>query len=313
MKSSTWPNPVAVLVSKDSNSNMLMRELLRPLGWSLHGSTDDVREVATLARKGEISLAIIIDRVELPMSVMLRRILSDPFGRTLPILAFVLQHHSSERKAVESLLTSGIVHNMPLTPSNFQPAFQSLIRKWDVPPLATLRGLMYQNRNPKSFSQLEAVFSKFVSANKLLYLALPPYAALLRRRNKFGEAENKLLDAVKKDPGNIGVLIALGEHYIKAGSPGVGLKLFRSVFTSFNHTSMVLFDMLQTMLIMGELERCQDVLITLMNRGILLEECALTQAKIYFAQGRRVDAERSLTVLEGSFRKMRQSWDWTNS
>ncbi|MFK7871558.1 MAG: tetratricopeptide repeat protein [Oligoflexales bacterium] len=310
MNPSTWSAPSAVLVSHNSSSYMLLRELLRPMGWSVHSVTDSVTEVSRLARMGEVSLVIILDQIELPASYIARRLLSDPFGRTLPVLAFFLQHHIFEEKALKSMLSSGVVLPMPLTPARFHPAFKSLIQMWDVKPYLNLRQMMYQNWKPRNYDQIEAVFLKFIKEQVLLDIIVPPYAALLRRKNQFATAEKLLLQCVSQNPSHLGLLIVLGEHYIKAGSPEVALKLFKNAFVSFNHTTAVLFDLVQCLLVLGELSKAQELLLTLLNRGVQTESCAVAQAKIFFAQGRSTEAERSLMAVDGVYSRMKRSWNW---
>ncbi len=305
-KKSSWPRQTAIVVSDSPNVHMLLRELLRSYNWTVIDATASIDRAVSALRGGQAFLVITDDTIALPVVRHVRHLLSDPIAICTPVLSFLLETHKSETAALSRLGRPQIV-DKPLTPSKFVPGFVQLVRNWEREPLAALRRANYQFLNGNDAVGLRALF-KLLEEEATQPFAAQALAVHLRRLGKVKEAEAILLATLKKAPRDLGTMTALADLYMHAAMPKLSHRLLAGARQAYNQSHVMMPDLVQSALLMGDVDDAIGNLYIMLRGGYMEEEVAGFLARLLFAEGREAEAERVLNTNRGLLKKIQSAW-----
>ena len=81
-----WPNKDVLLVCEDSNYFSIIREILRPLKWTVQLPTTNAQTTREKILSNTFGAIVIVDSGKLPATEILRMIFQSDRGRLCPIL-----------------------------------------------------------------------------------------------------------------------------------------------------------------------------------------------------------------------------------
>ena len=256
-------------------------------------------------RSGVVSLVIIDDSVMKPSSFYVRQFITDPQMICTPMLAFSLADRNIDAAALMKLGCD--VVTKPITPATFLPKFNELIRRWESPPHTTLRKLSYLHTKVAD-EQLLPTLTKLMAEQEIQHLCAQYIAIKLRRQNRFKEAEQILLGAIKRAPKQLSTVLALVDLYFQAGSPKIAYQVLTSARNAHGATRVVVPDLAQAAIMLGRIDEAIDTLqqITKTENPDPLSIDFLS--RLLYAAGRDNEAEQLLNRIGKSFKKFQSAW-----
>ncbi len=305
-KKSTWPRQAAIVISDSPNVHMLLRELLRSYNWTVIDSTPSVDRARELVRQGQAFLVITDDTLQVPSVRHVRYLLSDPLTVCTPVLTFLLEAHKNETTSLTKMGRPQIV-DKPLTPSKFVPGFVQLVKTWEKEPFVSLRKANYQFLGGNDATGLRTLV-KLMETGEVSALCAQSVALHLRRQGKVKEAEKVLLALLKRFPRELGPMMALADLYMHTAMPKLAYRLLIGARGSFGQSMAMMPDLVQAALMMGQIDDAISSLMLMLKAGLADDDSMQFLARLLFAEGREVEAERLLASNRAAFKKIQAAW-----
>jgi DNA-binding response OmpR family regulator len=310
-KKSIWSKQEAIVVSENENFHMMVRQLLRTYNWTTSVSTNSVRDAIDSVRIGKVSLVILDDTRELPAIRTLRAMMADTVCLLTPVLAIISEACTSEISMIQMMGRPGIIQK-PFTPSKFVPVFSQLVKTWEKPPFLNLRSAaddFIQGNTVQGIKKLGALLDN----KEVLSFSAQVIALRYRAAGKLKEAEAILLKTLKLNPRNISIILSLVDLYNEAAMPHLARKFLNVAQNSYTQATSLIPDMVQTDLMMGNLEEAIFLLMPLFNRNALDIRSVNFLARLLLAEGREQEAERVMIEYRGVLKKMSEIWNLEES
>lgn len=304
---SSWPQQSAVVLSHSLNIQMLLKELLRTYGWSISVCTSSFATATASVEKGQATIIIVDDTVELPSVIACRRFLGKAVTASTPILSFLMDSNKLEQDTLARIGIPMMVPK-PLTPSKFVPGFLTLLRKWDTPGLRAMRGASYQI-TAGNIEHAIRIFGKLCQDPTTEGIAAIPLSLCFRQIGKLKAAETTLISALKKQPKNLGLMLSLGDLYMHSCMPQLAHRLFAGAHVAYPRSLCMLPDLVQSALAIGGYEEARTHLHHMIRAEFLAEECVGHLSRVLLADGREFEAETLLQDRKGYFRKFQRAWE----
>ena len=305
-KKSSWQKQTAVVISDSPNMHMLLRELLRPYSWTVSESTSSSKTATNLVRMGAANLIIIDDSLKSPAYLNARYLMADPVTLCTPKLSFLLSARDSEEQAMLKMGIASVVFK-PLTPAKFVPGFAALLRAWEKEPYLSLRRTNYLYLRGEETKAVMAL-ARLMQVPEVHSTCAQAIALHLRRSLKLKEAEKVLLTSLKRSPRELGTILALADLYLHAAMPKLAHKLLLGARTAFSQSMAMVPDLVQSALMLGQLDDAINSLNLVLKRGDIDEMTLSFLGRLMYAEGREGEAERVLTANGGHFKKLHASW-----
>lgn len=305
-KKSSWQKQTAVVISDSPNMHMLLRELLRPYSWTVSESTSSSKIATNLVKMGAANLIIIDDSLKSPAYLNARYLMADPVTLCTPKLSFLLSARDTEEQAILKMGVSSVVFK-PLTPAKFVPGFAALIRNWEKEPYVSLRRTNYLYLRGEETKAVMAL-ARLMQVPEVHSICAQAIAMYLRRSQKLKEAEKVLLTSLKRSPRELGTILALADLYLHAAMPKLAHKLLLGARTAFSQSMAMVPDLVQSALMLGQLDDAIQSLNLVLKRGDIDEMTLSFLGRLIYAEGREGEAERVLTTNGGHFKKLHAGW-----
>ncbi len=286
---------------------MLLRELLRSYAWTVIESTPSVERAVNIIKQGQAHLVIIDDSLPSPAVRHVRYLQSNPITTCTPVLTFLLEAHKGETAALNKIAARLQLVEKPLTPSKFVPGFIHLVKAWEKEPYVTLRKANYQFLSGNNQQGIR-MLAKLAEIEVIRHVCSQALAQHLRIAGKVKEAETILLSALKKNPRELGTMIALADLYMRVGMPKLAYRLLMGARLSFGQSLAVIPDMIQAALLMGSIPEAIECLTILNKAGHNDDETTSFLARLLYAEGREVEAEKILNNNRASYKKIQTGW-----
>ena len=306
-KKSSWPRQAAIVISDSPNVHMLLRELLRSYAWTVIDSTPSVEKAVGLVKQGQAFLIIVDDCIPMPAVRSFRYLLSNPLATCTPALTFLLESHKSETAALSKMAARMQIVDKPLTPSKFVPGFVNLVKSWEKEPYVTLRKANYQFLSGNDQAGMR-ILAKLCEISEITHVCSQALAQHLRVAGRVKEAETILLTALKRSPRELATMIALADLYMHVGMPKLAYRLLIGARTAFGQSMAVIPDMIQASLLMGSVGDAIENLYILHRATPTDDETTSFLARLLFAEGREIDAEKVLNNNRAAFKKIQSGW-----
>jgi hypothetical protein len=285
---------------------MHLRELLRTFGWTVIDSTSRVDQALAAIKQGLAFMLIIDDDHEWPAAIKLRQVMADPIGPLVPTICFVLEAHRSDIEAVRMMGRPRLV-DKPLTPSKFIPGFTDTVKTWENQPFLNLRRTGYAMMSDKSNTDIK-ILEKLVPMEKIGSLAAQSLALRLRATNQHKNAEQLLLQTLKSSPRDFGTMIQLADLYQNFAMPKVAQRLFTAARNAFSGTPILLPDLFQCAMALGDLQTGSDILREMQRQNLMGKLTSQFLARIHLTQGEDSEAEKVISNRI-TFEKIRRAWE----
>lgn len=284
---------------------MMYSQLTQKLHWKVTETTNSPAHAIKQVRNGSVNLVIIDDSVAKPSSYYVRHLLTDPQMLCTPILTFALADRSADAAA---MLRMGCeVVTKPITPAIFQPKLRELIRRWESPGHTTLRKLSYL-QSKLTDAQLLLALTKLMAEQDIQHLCAQYIAIKLRQENKFKEAEQILLSAIKKAPRQLSTVMALVDLYFQAGSPKIAFQILASTRTTNGASRMVASDLAQAAIMLGRIDDAIETLLQITKTETPDPLSIDFLSRLLYAVGRDNEVEQLLKRIGRSFKKFQIAW-----
>ena len=138
-------------------------------------------------------------------------------------------------------------------------------------------------------------------------LAAISLAHTFRSLGKLKQAETILLGALKRAPRDLGLMIAIGDFYMHASMPKLAYRFFAGARNSFPQSMAVIPDLIQTNILMGNLDDAITHLYSMYKQGYV-HPVQDYLARTLFAEGRDEEAERVMHNNKSVFARLQASW-----
>ena len=283
----------------------MLRELIRSFGWTISESTSSIESGVNAIQQGLGYILIVDDSVELPALAATRYLLNDATTCLTPTLCFIQESNRPEAIAMTRIGRPEVTEK-PLTPSKFLPAFSKLIKRWESAPWIGLRQSVYQANNGNLATSIKGLIAA-TQDNVVHSLAAISLAHTFRSLGKLKQAETILLGALKRAPRDLGLMIAIGDFYMHASMPKLAYRFFAGARNSFPQSMAVIPDLIQTNILMGNLDDAITHLYSMYKQGYV-HPVQDYLARTLFAEGRDEEAERVMHNNKSVFARLQASW-----
>lgn len=307
LKRKLWPKQFAVIVSDAPNVHMLIKELIRSFGWTVIESTASVERAVMMIKQGHAAILIADDTPTLPASKVIRYMLQDPVTILTPTLSFLLEGNRAEAGAMQRLMSLQLVEK-PLTPSKFLPAFVNLIKRWEKEPFFHLRRAAHMLTNSNDLSGIKLLI-KLNESPTVQHICAQTLSQILHKQGKIKEAENLLLQSLKRAPRELGTILCLSDLYMRCGMPKLAHRLLLSARTNFGNSMVTIPDLMHAALLMNKIGDAIESLYVLQRSGFCEDETNNYLARLLFSEGRISEAETVLNNNKQSFKRIQVGWE----
>lgn len=303
---SNWNNRGIVLVSRSENMYLVIRELVKIYKWNTTAVTASPKQAVDYVKKNTASMIVIDDTPDNPSPSVIREIMSTPLGCTIPILCLLMDKNEHAAPAISRLGKISVAPK-PITRASFAPMFTRLVSSWESKPLFALRKVVDKVKtapNPIKIMALERL--KGIKQIESLVTRAKALILLEEGRNK--EAEKECLDILLFNPSDLGLIITIGDIYMRSAMPEVAFKIFNSAATRFPNNVLILPDLVQAALFSHRETEALEFLKKQYNMEYMPEKNMTMLGRILFAEGRFDEAALVLGDNRNWYKKIEQSW-----
>jgi Tfp pilus assembly protein PilF len=284
---------------------MVLREILRGLGWTICDLTSSATKALAYIRQGEAKMIILDDTVSMPSLYAARYLMTEPVAVCTPILGLLLPVHATESTVLSRL---GVyLCEKPLTPSKFTPIFNALLRHWEKEPFAALRQAN-THLLAGDYALATLALAKLMGDSATQHLSAHIIAVTLRKSGKLKDAEQVLLKSLKRNPRELTTILALVDLYLCGAMPHLAQKLLSSAQTLYPKSQLLVPDLVQANLMLGHIDAAIDQLSQVLKTNAADTLSVHFLARLLFAEGRETEAEKLLTAHDISFKKFHNAW-----
>jgi tetratricopeptide (TPR) repeat protein len=200
----------------------------------------------------------------------------------------------------------------PLTPSKFLPGFRNLLTKWETRQYLALRMGIHQYLRHGQDAGHNSM-KKLLGLDEIFPLVAQNMSLIYRAKGSLGDAEKILLHALKKNPKDLGLMLALGDLYLKCSMPKMAYRLFQGARIVYGDSMAIFPDLAQAAMLLGELHEAANILLTMYRKEFRVDDTLDFLTRVQMADGRIAEAEKALANKKGHFRKLFESWNQASS
>lgn len=288
------------------NMSMLLRELLRQYRWTVVETTDSVETIIRAVEKGEASLIIVDDAPEMPSTSIVRKLMISPVCIATPTLCFASEDTPSEKIALSHMGPIAITPK-PLTPDKFLPSFKELVKRWEGGYYALLRQAIDQILKGRHETGLRMLtkLNEHAGARPIVASVLAHY---YRYTDNQQTAEKVLLTALRDAPRHLGLIFALSDLYMSSSMPMMAFRLLAGAKTAYGSCTAILVDLVQSTMMLQNLDEAIKFLIELHNRKYMPQNTAHILIRLLYSQGRHEEISKFVS-RHSVVAKLEASWN----
>jgi DNA-binding response OmpR family regulator len=223
-----WPNKDVLLVCEDSNYFSIIREILRPLKWTVQLPTTNAQTTREKILSNTFGAIVIVDSGKLPATEILRMIFQSDRGRLCPILVLTQFTESSDRQLFQKIFNVTI-STKPIIPIKFMAAFKEMLLHWEQPAMHALRQLATIPPGHNTDTLKVSILEKLATDGNAAPVAIQAMMVIMTNQHLYREAEKKLLEYFRTWPGNVAVLAECAWFYLDSRAPHYALKFLNKL------------------------------------------------------------------------------------
>lgn len=303
---SNWIQKNAVILTTSENMVLVVKELIRSVGWNMTGQAKNVEQAIQYIQTGRANLVIIDDRQDLPAISAVRELISHPLGVITPILTFLMDKNLREQNSLSKLAHLKVAPK-PVTPSSFYNSFQNLIRHWDQQEMLAIR--LGASKAAKTDAQTNlAIFTRLSEIASIRDLVARPLSLTQFQMGHIKEAEKTILLRIAEKPSDLGLIITLGHIYLHSAMPKLANRIFKSAYTKNQDSNLLIPDIILSALLMEDYPQCVNFLNILVNREYMPSFTSQFLGRTLFGSGLHRQSAFILGTQDNLFRKIEAQW-----
>ncbi len=299
-------NYSAIVLTTSENMFLVVKEFLKHTKCSVLVQTASVQTALQHLYSGRANLLIIDDGNETPSTAYVREITSDPIGLLTPMLVLLMDKNANETIHLSNLAKIKTARK-PLTPSTFPVAFTKLLNLWSTPEMKDIREKTKLTLTA-SLSDRNTMLQGLLRYPDTACLLTRALALNLHQMGKIKEAEGILLEQMRKNSHDVGLLTTLGHMYLMSGMPLIANKIFSKIHSKFNESTIAIPDLIQTYLILEEFEKTIELFRILYRKEFMPALTSRQLARVLHASGRYKDASYALAQQDNAYRQLENRW-----
>jgi tetratricopeptide (TPR) repeat protein len=288
-KSRFWNNQTVVVLSDESNLFLIIRGLLRALGWAVDITTEQPVLALNEIINQRASCLIVVDTPTSPAAEQMRILFRNPIARLTPVMTLSGTSNKQDILIYNQIFKSAFA-SKPLTPNNFFPSFKKMLQTWEFPAMQALRRVS-QNSQKMSDQEMINILGALASDVSARALALEAEVAILVNNGKLKEAESKLIDEFKIKSNSIHAVTQLAWFYMKCHLPDQALKYFMKLKSAAPMSQIFNLDIASCHLACGNVKDAFAYLKSWHEAHAGNEFAEIQLAKIIVSQGLTSSAE----------------------
>lgn len=278
-----WLTRSVVIYCDSSSVTKQLGELIRSFGWNIALVADSLEESLLAIRQGKAAILIAEEHAEAPFFLTQRRLIADDFGCLTPVLGIVTAHKRFDRELLLKIGSPDIIAK-PLGPATFVPGFSNVLKKWESKLYTAVRASQFKLIRGQREEALRMLtkLTEFAAVQNIAYNFL---AVDLLKAGKPKECERFLLDVINNRPGNMALLILLGQLYLSYSAPRLALNIFTRAQIAFKQTPILLPDIIQAHLMLNNFDTAIGLMQDLVNHDFMRFTMANYLARTLMAAG----------------------------
>ncbi len=303
---SLWLTKSVVVFCDNNSSTKQLGDLLRSFNWNIGAIVNTFEEALNIIRQGKASILIAEESQETPFFITQRQLIGDEIGALTPLLGIVSSNRKSDR---DLLLRIGAPDLMmkPLTPATFVPGFSNVLRKWESKLFTAVRSCQFRLIRGQRDEALK-MLTKLTTFPVVQNLASNALAMDLLKSGKPKECERFLLNAINNRPGNMTLLILLGQLYLTYASPRLALNIFTKAQVAFKQTPILLPDIIQAHLMLNNFDTAISLMQDFLNYNFMRSNMANFLARTFIAAGLQSNVEQLLSDRPDISISVKKAW-----
>lgn len=299
-------NYSAIVLTTSEDMYLVVKEFLKHTKCSVRAQTASVQTALQHLYSGRANLLIIDDGNDNPSTAYVREITSDPIGLLTPMLVLLMDKNINETIHLSHLAKMKIT-SKPLNPSTFPPSFAKLINLWSTNEMKEIREKTKLCLKA-SLGDRNVLLQSLLQYPDTACLIARAIALNLHQMGKIKEAEAILLDYMRKNSQDVGLLTTLAHVYLISAMPLLANKIFAKIHSKFNESTIAIPDLIQTHLVLDEFEKTTDLFRILCKKNYMNSQTLRQLGRILHASGRLKDASYALANQEGIYRQIEIKW-----
>jgi DNA-binding response OmpR family regulator len=305
-RQSTWPKRSAILVGESAHLHALIRQFLKSFQWTVDIQTQSAEEALLEINQGRSYLVIIDDSEATPATEVIRHFASDPLGVLTPVLVLLGDGSLKERVNLSSALPVTVIEK-PLTPSKFGPGFKALLKRWESHDFLALRAAGLQWLKGRK-DLAHALCERLLPREQVRSVASQFVALHLRLSGDIALAEQCLLTSLQKSPQDLGLMIALGDLYLRSAMPKMSRRILEAAKQNYGNSMLIVPDLAQASFMLGEFQEAATWLEIMLEQQYKEETVVTDISRIYFSLGEELKVMTALSSRRKKIEKMLKKW-----
>ena len=249
-KNNLWPNRTAVLIGDEKNLYLVLKELLRALGWQIAVASGGVGAATQMKHEGGASCFIVVDTPTQPATEILRVLFKDSRTRLTPTIVITGGFDRVDRLIYEKIFQVH-VSAKPVTANNLSADFKSLVTLWEQPVMTALRKVSAIADQGNSTTKIE-ILDRLTLHPTAMPFALASLTQILIVQGQYREAEQKLLELCRTNPQNPAMLAYCAWFYLAARIPAQAVRFLTKLKTIAPTSTLLNLDTAAAYLSMGD-------------------------------------------------------------
>lgn len=307
-----WPVRRCVTISGAHRAHdEEVKDRLKRRGWDIGGRTNNIQRGIKEVIEGRASIIIVEDSHELPVPAVLRRLITNKVTLLTPIMTMPSQATINEKYCFGTIGSPTIVEK-PWTPSRIIDEFEFMILKWsqdDLFPAFRAATELRQGRRQSCIKMLSGLTEQ---EDQVVGSMAACALALFFRESNLKTAEKILLSYLGRVRKNIGVMLSLVDLYLESAMPDYALRLLKNAMTVYSNPKMLLPDLIQTHLMLGNLKETIPLLQRMAREKYMDEVARLYLPRVLYAEGLRAHFESCLAAAPAKIKLYDEAWSGDN-
>jgi len=257
-RNNLWPDRTAVLIGDEKNLYLVLKELLRALGWKIAVASGGVGAATQMKHEGSASCFIVVDTPTQPATEILRVLFKDSRTRLTPTIVITAGFDRVDRLIYEKIFQVHISAK-PVTANNLSAAFKSMVALWEQPVMTALRKVSAISDQGNAAKKIE-VLDRLTLHPTAMPFALASLTQILIDQGQYREAEQKLLELCRTNPQNPAMLAYCAWFYLAARLPGQAVRFLTKLKNIAPTSTLLNLDTAAAYLSMGDFSQAVNVM-----------------------------------------------------
>ena len=302
----TWENPHIVLItsSLETVTDEIVERLLRR-DWKITVITDEIREGFAALESGECSVLFVQDTPELPASLVLRGQLSNPVALLTPTI--VAASDEQEDKGILKEIGIPELIDHPINPAKFIETLEFTLRRWSSANLKQVRDgrkLLTKGLKNEAMKHLTALIQK----PDLMPILAPCIAHGIRAQSDSKVVEKVLLNAIRENPRNVGIILSTIDFYLHMAMPDTALKVIEAAKKNHGNPTLVIPEQIQAKLMLNDIQGCIPLLDDLSKQNFMPQAARAFISRCLYAEGHIEEFMNSIDHQIILLDQFKQAW-----